>query len=746
MHLGPYEVLGLIGAGGMGEVYKARDKRLDRFVALKILFPDRMGDSDRQRRFVTEAQTASRLNHPGIVTIYDISDHEGSYVIVMEYVEGKTLENVSAGRGLPFETAGKYAAALAEALEAAHSAGIVHRDLKPSNIMITKEGRLKVLDFGLAKLLEPATLLERAASAGGDISTTADADYASNARAIMGTPPYMSPEQADGKKVDVRSDVFSFGVVLYEMLSGHSAFRRETWVSTLAAVLHDEPAPLRKTRPDLPSSLERCVMRCLRKDPARRFQNMTEVKAALWNPSVADARRSEVPSLAVLPFANLSADKENEYFSDGLAEEILNALAKVPGLRVIARTSAFAFRGRGLDLAAVGDRLKVGNILEGSVRRAGNRVRITAQLVRVDDESQLWSERYDREMMDIFAIQDEISQAITDALKVKLTTPSPRTTNMEAYQNYLKGVYHHQRYSQDGLEKAKDFFEKALAEDPSYAPAYAGLAGQYYTLALLGIKRMTEVGPLAKSAAAKALAIDPTLSDAHSILGVLAGLLDYDWQAAEQHFQRGIAVEPVPPLVRVRYALFFLAWWERYDEALDQCRRALETDPLSMIVHFGLTLSHYWKRDYQRVIGLAAKALEINPNFFFVQFGMGMAKFHAGSLQDAMACFEKALEIAPWYSVAAGFLAAAHVRAGERDIAEKVIGQCMERRTTAYVCPASFAVYYVSIGDADRAFEFLDAALADRDPNFLNLKGEPLFDPFRSDPRYGKLLAQMNLT
>jgi tetratricopeptide (TPR) repeat protein len=242
---------------------------------------------------------------------------------------------------------------------------------------------------------------------------------------------------------------------------------------------------------------------------------------------------------------------------------------------------------------------------------------------------------------------------------------------METYHNYLKGVYHHQRYSQDGLEKAKDFFEKALAEDPSYAPAYAGLAAQYYTLALLGIKRMTEVGPLAKSAAAKALAIDPTVSDAHSILGVLAGVLDYDWKTAERHFQRGIAVEPVPPLVRVRYALFFLAWWERYDEALDQCRRALETDPLSMIVYFGLTLSHYWKRDYESVIGLAAKALEINPNFFFVQFAMGMAKFHAGSLQDAIACFEKTLAIAPWYASAAGFLATAHARAGKRDVAER---------------------------------------------------------------------------
>lgn len=748
MQLGPYEVVGLIGAGGMGEVYKARDQRLDRFVALKILFSDKIRDSKRQRRFLNEARAASRLNHPGIVTIYDISENEGLYVIVMEYVEGKTLREIGAGRGLGFEQAMKYAAELADALDNAHSAGIIHRDLKPSNIMITKDGRLKVLDFGLAKLLEPVGSRARTTTVGGELTldATADADCASNARVIRGTPAYMSPEQVEAKMVDARSDVFSFGVVVYEMLSGQSPFRRETRVSTLAAVLNVEPPALGKLRPNLPSFLEHCVMRCLLKDPAGRFQSMAEVKAAISNPTFAEANRAGVvPSLAILPFANLSADKENDYFSDGLSEEILNALAKIPELRVIARTSAFAFRGGEGDLRAIGGRLKVGNVLEGSVRRAGNRVRVTAQLVRVSDESQVWSERYDSEMIDVFAIQDQISQSIADALKVKLTAPPPRTTSMEAYHNYLKGVYHHQRYSQDGLEKARDFFEQALAEDPSYAPAYAGLAAHYYTLALLSIKRMTDVAPLAKSAASKALAIDPTLNDAHSILGVIAAVVDYNWKAAEQHFQRAMAAEPFPALVRVRYALFFLAWQGRYDEALDQCRRALETDPLSMIVYFGLVLSHYWKGSYESAIEVAAKALEINPNFFFVRFTMGIAKLQAGSLQDAIACFEKTLEIAPWYSLATGLLAAAHARAGNREIAEKIIGKCMERRATNYFSAGSFAVYYASLGEVDKTFEFLGAAVAERDPNITGFIGEPLFDPFRSDPRFRELLAQMHL-
>ncbi len=749
-HLGPYEVLNLLGAGGMGEVYQARDKRLDRFVALKILRSSTAGDQDQQRRFIHEAQTASRLNHPNIVTIYDISEHEGLYLIVMEYVDGETLDQrlkqkLSAREGLPVSDAIKYAAQLADALDKAHSAGIVHRDLKPANIMITEDGRIKVLDFGLANLPEPTPPLAQTRTLGADLNTTVHAGPHSGAGLIMGTPAYMSPEQMEAGPVDARSDIFSFGVVLYEMLSGQNPFQRETWVSTLAAALYDEPAPIRKIRPAVPPSLEHCVMRCLRKEPNRRFQNMGEVKAALTSLAVVETSKPKIPSIAVLPFANFSGGKENEYFSDGLAEEILNALAKLPGLRVIARTSAFAFRGREHDLRAVSEKLNIENILEGSVRSTDNRVRVTAQLIRASDESHLWSECYDREMTDVFAIQDEISQAIAHALKIKLAATSPRTTSVEAYHNYLKGLYHHQRYSQDGLEKAKHFFEQALAEDPTYAPAYAGLAGQYYTLALLGIKRMTDVAPLARAAALKALAIDPTLADAHSILGVISAIVDYNWQAAERHFHTALAIEPVPALVRVRYVLFFRAWRTEFDASIEQCLLALQTDPLSMIVHFALVLSRYWKRDFEGAIQLAARGLMISTDFIFVQFAMGMAKFHAGRLDESIDHFKKALELAPWYSASAGYLGAAQARLGHREAAETLIRQFEERRKTSYVSAISFAVYYGSVGDFDRAFESLQTALDDRDPNLVGVMGDPLLDPFRDDPRYGALLARMNL-
>ncbi len=737
--LGHYRVESKLGEGGMGVVYKARDTRLDRPVALKVLPPEKVADSDRKRRFVQEARAASALNHPNIITIYDISEESGVYFIAMEYVCGSTLEQLAAGHGLPLKDAMKYAAEITDALAKAHSAGIVHRDLKPANIMITEDGRVKVMDFGLAKLVEPAAPGEAAQAA------TLDAGLRTQAGVVLGTAAYMSPEQAEGKKVDARSDIFSFGLVLYEMLSGERAFRGETWISTLTAILHQEPRPLRQVNTGTPPEVEQIVERCLRKDPARRFQNAADVKLALEDATSAAAKKEETPSIAVLPFANLSADKENEYFSDGLAEEIINALTKVPGLRVIARTSAFAFRGKEHDLRAIGERLKVGTILEGSVRRAGNRIRVTAQLINVADESHLWSERYDREMTDVFAIQDEISQAIADALKVKLAAPRRRAENLEAYQAYLKGRYHLQHYTPASLAKAKESFEQALAHDPNYAPAYAGLAAHYYIPAALGIKAMAAVAPLAKSAAEKALAIDPTLAEAHSVLGLVAAAYEYNWKAAEREFQTAIAVEPVPPYVRFRYALYFLVPWRRFEEAIEQCHRALETDPLFMGAHFVLAFTLHVARQYDRAIEHAARSLEIDPNFWLVHLAIGMAQLQKGLLQESIASFEKTLQLAPWYSVAAGLLAAAHGRAGNRAQPDQTVREARERNPEGYFSPMCPALYHAYLGEADPMFDCLEAALADREPYLPRMTADPLLDPFRSDPRYRALLRRMNL-
>jgi TolB-like protein/Tfp pilus assembly protein PilF len=497
----------------------------------------------------------------------------------------------------------------------------------------------------------------------------------------------------------------------------------------------------------------------LRKDPALRFQTMKDVKNDLAEMSsrgavlgpVAMAGSSaaiheQTPSIAVLPFTNLSAEKENEYFSDGLAEEIMNALAKIPELKVIARTSAFAFRGKEHDLRTIGERLRVGTILEGSVRRARNRVRVTAQLIRVADESHLWSERYDREMTDIFAIQDEISQAIADALKVKLITPQRGTANVEAFQYYLKGMYWYQRYTAESLPKAEESFQQALNLDPNYALAYAGLAGFYYGLGALSIKRMTDVAPLAKSTAEKALAIDPTLNEALGTLGLIRGTVEYDWRATEAHFQKAVAVAPVPPLVRLRYAFYCLTPQRRLKEAEEQVRLALENDPLSMMLHFGFANTLYCDRQYDRALEYASKAVEMFPDHWMLHYVMGLVLSANGMWAEAVASLEKGARLSPRFALMTGYLAAAHARLGESDKAEKLIAELKERARTQFVSSVGFSIYYAAIGETEKVFESLNAAFAERDPALTRMNTEPYCDPYQTDARFIALMKKMNLS
>src|SRR5579864_2515192 len=538
--LGPYEILAPIGAGGMGDVYRARDPRLNRDVAIKV------SAAEFSERFEREAKSIAALNHPNICQVYDV----GPNYLVMEFIEGAPLHGP-----LPLDEALRHAVQIANALSAAHAKGITHRDLKPANILVTAHG-IKLLDFGLV-------LLSRDGD-GRATDTTASIGM-TQPGTILGTAAYMSPEQAEAKAVDARSDIFSFGSVLYEMLSGRRAFTGDSAIAIMAAILHKEPEPLQA-----PPALQSILIRCLRKSPADRFPSIVQVKEALLAiTSGVGTLVERVPSIAVLPFANMSADKENEYFSDGLAEEILNLLSKIPSLKVIARTSSFAFRGKEQDITTIAEALRVQNILEGSVRRSGNRIRVTAQLIHADDGTHLWSERYDRDMTDVFAIQDEIGQAISEALKLRLA-PRAKTVNIEAYQNYLKGQYHFLRFTPESLAKAKEFFEQALSIDPNYASAYSGLAVYYYTLATFGMKPAGEVAPLVKSAAEKALAADPSNSEAHSVLASIAAMFDYDWKAAEQHFRKAMAAEPVSPMVRFRYAFYRLHPLGRVSDAMEQ--------------------------------------------------------------------------------------------------------------------------------------------------------------------------------
>jgi serine/threonine-protein kinase len=544
----------------------------------------------------------------------------------------------------------------------------------------------------------------------------------------------MSPEQARGEEADARSDIFSFGTVLYELLSGRSAFARNSSIETLTATLRDEPTAL-----DAPPAVSALVSRCLRKSATERFQTVSEIRTAIERALSKPA--GNLPSIAVLPFVNMSADKENEYFSDGLAEEILNLLAKISGLKVIARTSSFAFRGKEQDITQIAEALRVDNILEGSVRRAGNRIRVTAQLIQASDGSHLWSERYDRDMTDVFAIQDEIAKAISEALQVRLA-PRAKPVNIEAWQHYLKGEYWRVRATQESLAKAKQHFEQALEIDPNYAPAFCGLANYYYVHAiLLGTGSTREMAALARLNAQKALAIDPTLCEAHNVNAIMAETFDYNWSLGEHHHQLALTADAGLPRLRYCYAMFHLIPRGRLAEATEQTRLALESDPLSMLLHFGVVWCRYCAKDYSGAIDCARQALQIDPTYHMAWLFMGFAQLGAGTAGEAVASFGRATELAPWWPMPAACLAVARWVAGDRAPAGQAIGQIVASSGHT----VGTALYYAAAKDADTMFAALEEAYEKRNLFMIFLPYYPLFDPWRSDPRLQSLIERMHL-
>jgi TolB-like protein/Tfp pilus assembly protein PilF/predicted Ser/Thr protein kinase len=785
-----YQILEKLGEGGMGVVYKARDTHLDRFVAMKVLPPEKVADPGRKARFVQEAKAASALNHPNIIVVHDISSDAGVDFIAMEYVSGKTLDQIIPRKGMRLGEALKVAVQVADALARAHSAGIVHRDLKPANVMVDEHGLVKVLDFGLAKLTEVAPL--------DDGASTRTQRPQTEEGQIVGTVAYMSPEQAQALPVDARSDVFSFGSLLYEMVTGRRAFQENTKFSTLAAIIKQEPAPVAA---ETPHDLEKIITRCLRKDPDRRFQHMEDLKVALeelkeepgsgtlaaaapaakrrswgwlvagvlavalaavsavylWRhiphrpaqgPEQVDRSAAAEPAIAVLPFANLSADKENEYFSDGLAEEVINALTALPGLRVVARTSAFAFRGREQDIREIGARLHVGYVLEGSVRRAGNRIRVTAQLISVADGYHLFSERYDREMTDVFAIQDAICRAIVDRLKMRLAQDRPlvrrQTENVKAYQLYLNGVYQMNRFTPDALAKAREYFERATAEDPGYPLAYIGLGAYFVHSAHFGFQRPREALARAREMALKALEIDDGLALGHALLGTIRGM-DYDWPGAEQEFRRALELDRQTIEIWPGYDYYWLVSMRRLDEAVAASRRALEQDPLSPFARWRLAYRHYLRREFDLAIRYCRNALELDPNYLAANDFLGLALLQQGKPDEAIQAHEKSVAFARRAPFTLGTLGFAYGMAGQAGQARRLLAELEGLAPRVYVPPSSFGRIYLGLGEIERAFDWIEKAVDEREGIVVHVHLDPMFDRLRSHPRYSALLRRMNL-
>ena len=540
--LGPYTILAELGHGGMGVVYTAQDPRLDRQVAIKVLPPDLTRDATAKRRFLQEAKAASALDHPNICTIYEINEtDDGQLYFVMAYYEGETLKERIERGPLALDEAVDIATQVGQGLAEAHSAGIVHRDIKPANLLITKGGVVKILDFGLAKL--------------------AGAEGITQTGTTVGTVAYMSPEQARGQEVDQRTDIWSLGVVLYEMLAGQQPFRGENLLAISNAILESQPVSLTRLRAGTSPALAQVVTRSLANSRDGRYQSVADLLGELRNATASAtkaASQPDVPSIAVLPFANMSADPEQEYFCDGMAEEIIDALARLDGLRVVARTSAFQFRGKGHDLREVGEKLRVKTVLEGSVRKAGKRLRINAQLISASDGYHLWSERYDRDMDDVFAVQDEIARTVVEKLKVKLLgepdAPLVKvsTTNLEAYNLLLEGRHHANRLSAAGFDRAIECFERALAIEPDYAPAYAGLAWVLGGGGFLGMAAPRDCRPKAREAAERALAVDPECAEAVSELAEVRAWYDWDFAGAEREYRRALDLGPGSAVVHSR--------------------------------------------------------------------------------------------------------------------------------------------------------------------------------------------------
>jgi len=728
-----YRVLKELSHGGMGTVFLAEDISLSRKVALKFPRGKFQEDPVVRKRFLQEAHSAAAIDHPFICKIYEIGEFEEKIFIAMEYLEGQTLHRRLEHGAIPLKEALRIGIETAEALEEIHQKGIMHRDLKPANIMLVGHDHVKVMDFGLARPFLTNKRLDP------------DAPTPTPQHEIVGTLAYIAPEQFYGDALDKRSDIYSFGTVLYEMIAGVHPFRQEDDGKTLTRILNANPPPLARYTAEIPELLEHTLRKMLAKELNKRYQSIHEIWTNLVqlreNMDRSISTILKQPTIAVLPFIDMSSGKDQAYLCEGLAEELINALAKLENLRVAARTSAFRFKNTELDIRDVGRQLNVQTILEGSVRKSGDNLRIGVELINVEDGFELWSQQFDRRLDDLFAIQDEISRAVLEKLKVSLFPVSPASGR--AYALYLQGRFYWNKRTEQGFLKSIECFDQAVHEDEEYALAYAGLAASHVTLSIYGVRAPSEAMPDAKSAAEKALANNSRLALAHAALGCVRAMYEWNWAEAENDFKNALEIEPRNENVHQWYATHYLIPLGRFDEAFSEMETAKQIDPLNLVINASLGMLYYFERRYDRAIEEHLKTLEMDQNLGLTHLFLGQTYAQKGMFTEAISELQKALLLnggSPETKAALGYT---YAKAGEEFEATALHDELKSLSLKRYVSPVLLAQISIGLDHKDEAFEYLEKAYQSRSTDLIWLKTRPVYDSIRSDPRFDKLCIRI---